>query len=577
MLKIKIVLIIFCFSQTLFAQQKPIIKSSKVQIDIRVGKQLKKDDWTLSPDTNPDVYRAKLPDGKTQKIAFITNLDSISFDVKVGQKYDFIIKKNDSICNTQILGVYDSIEKYQKYSALKLYRDFDMLKNAYTEAKVGLWYNSYSQFDSICKIQRSKIKDGMYPLDFYKIIAPITAFTKEGHSSLRISSATKTYFQTHAKYLPLIIKIIDNKIYAINDLQNFNTKGLEILAINGNLSETILKTFINIEPSDGFNVTSKYHWIESKFAKYYAYFFETNPNKFLVQFKNPKTNEIFFFDKIPSFETNKTVKEFDTFLDQFPNYDYKDQYTFTKDLKTKTATLTFNSFSFDSNEKLLEFNLFLDNSFKIITENKIQNLIIDIRKNEGGNQGVEDKVMSYLIENKYKKYKYVEIPGFEYSFLPMTNYKNEANILKKQLCEEFELKNDGRYLLKDGLMESLEPNKYSFKGSLYILTSGLSFSGGSEFAALVKNHTKAKFIGEEVGGGYYGNTSGQNLRFTLPNTKLTGRIPLHKYVVETIDNSVPFGHGLFPDYKIQPSIDEYLNGFDAELEFTKKLIEKNQF
>ena len=575
--KIKICLIIiFSFSQTIFSQQKPfIIKSSKAQIDIRVGKKLDKGGWNLSPDTNPDVYEVKLPEGKTQKVTFITDLDSISFEVKVGKKYNFVIKKNDSICNTQILGIFEPIEKYKKYTTKELYQDFDILKNTYIETKVGLWYNTYSQLDSICKIQRSKIKDGMYPLDFYKIIAPITAFTKEGHSSLGLSKSTKSYFDKNAKYLPFVIKIIDNKIYAINNLQNFNTKGLEILAVNGNSSETILKTFITIEPADGFNFTSKYHWIETNFAKYYARFFEVNPSKFIIEFKNPKTNEKIIFNNIPSFDTKKIDKEFDVFLEQFPYYDYNDQYTFTIDSISKSAILTFNSFDFDTDGKRKEFNVFLDNSFKSISDNKIQNLIIDIRKNEGGNQGVEDKVMSYLIEKKYKKYKYVEIPGFEYSFLSMTNYKNQPNILKKELSEEFELKSDGTYLLKAGLMEGLEPDKNNFSGNLYILINGLSFSGGSEFAALAKNYSKAKFIGEETGGGYYGNSSGNFLKFTLPNTKLTGRIPLHKYVLETFDNSVPFGHGLFPDYKVQPTINEYLNGFDTELEFTKKLIKKN--
>lgn len=72
-----------------------------------------------------------------------------------------------------------------------------------------------------------------------------------------------------------------------------------------------------------------------------------------------------------------------------------------------------------------------------------------------------------------------------------------------------------------------------YSGNVYILISGLTFSGGSEFAALAKNHTNAFFIGEETGGGYYGNTSGRFLNFTLPETKTTGRLPLIKYVVET--------------------------------------------
>lgn len=115
----------------------------------------------------------------------------------------------------------------------------------------------------------------------------------------------------------------------------------------------------------------------------------------------------------------------------------------------------------------------------------------------------------------------------------------------------------------------------NFKGDISILISGLTFSGGSEFAALAKNHTTAKFIGEETGGGYYGNTSGSDVFYTLPNTRLTGRIPLCKFVVQVKDDSIPFGHGLVPDYHVQPTIGDYLKGRDVEMAYAKKMMAQN--
>lgn len=35
-----------------------------------------------------------------------------------------------------------------------------------------------------------------------------------------------------------------------------------------------------------------------------------------------------------------------------------------------------------------------------------------------------------------------------------------------------------------------------------------------------------------------------------------------------------FGNGTIPDYEVQSTFDEYMKGYDTELEYTKKLIEK---
>lgn len=470
--------------------------------------------------------------------------------------------------------VYNEISKTLKnISSKELIQDFDILQNAYYETKIGLWYNTKQQFDSICNIQKSKIKNNMNALEFFRILSPIVAFTKEGHSNIRVSDETSAYLKQNASYFPFCVKILDKKVYLLNDLENYKTKGLMISKINDENIDTILDKFLSIEPADGYNTTSKYHWIENAFSKYYARYFDP-VQSFKIELINPKNNEKIVYN-IPSYSFKDYIKLYPKIVETIPNYNYKDASSFTIDNNTSTATITVNSFALDSyKDKRNGFKTFLKNTFKEINNQKIKHLIIDIRKNEGGEQGMEDHLLSYLISEKYVKYKYVEIPAFTCSFLEYTDYKNQDAILKKELKKDFYEAKDGKIINKKGHYEGDKPNKNNFKGDIYILISGLTFSGGSEFAALAKNFTNAKFIGEETGGGYYGNTSGNFLKFTLPNTGLTGRIPICKFVVATNKNETPFGRGLFPDYSIQPTIEEYLNGFDTEMEYTKKLISK---
>jgi len=95
-MKIKITLIIiFSFvGQFIYAQKNiPIIKSTSKKVDIRDGKNFKKQWWTISPELNPDIYETN---SLGQKVTFITDKDSISVEIKKDTKFDFVILLNDS-------------------------------------------------------------------------------------------------------------------------------------------------------------------------------------------------------------------------------------------------------------------------------------------------------------------------------------------------------------------------------------------------------------------------------------------------------------------------------------------------
>ena len=116
--KILTVILVFAFAAA--AQENlPVIRSNSEMVTIQDGEELKKDGWRLAPEAKPDVYEAQLVLGKPHKVTFITDVEQISFTVEEGKKYDFIIKRGNDLCYTQIVGtrfvpaaVFDA--KYQK-------------------------------------------------------------------------------------------------------------------------------------------------------------------------------------------------------------------------------------------------------------------------------------------------------------------------------------------------------------------------------------------------------------------------------------------------------------------------------
>lgn len=504
-------------------------------------------------------------------------LEKIAFSPPHTAKYVIVVKaleENGNADQGSYTIVFSKVsKKVKRFTKSQLEHDFDLLKNAYIETKVGLWYNNYFEFDSICNVQKSKIDEKMTAWDFYKLTAPITAYTKEGHSSIRISEETSNYLKKFGTYFPFFIKIINKQIYVLNNYKNLDSKGKIISKINGIPAEKILNDFTQIEPSDGYNFTSKYKWIESSFSRYLLRFYGIS-DIYMVEFTDPKNGEK-SIQNVAAVNAEQYQILQTAHKNEFPELYFKKPMDFKTEEKDNYCLLTINDFNSNLyKDKKEGFRRKLDSIFSEVDKKQIGNLIIDLRKNEGGSQGMEDILLSYFTLNNYKKYSYVEIPSFEYSFLDLTDYKNQKELLKKELAEEFYLSHDGRYLNKESFYDGLPPNPIHFSGKIYILISGLTFSGGSEFAALAKNHTNAVFIGEETGGGYYGNTSGIFLKFTLPNSRLTGRIPLCKFVLNNQYNSISYGHGLAPDYEAPSSMEDILNHYDSELNYAVRLIKK---
>jgi hypothetical membrane protein len=99
-------LFLFCLSQVVFGQENlPTIRAASTRVDIRVGNEyFAKGGWTLDSTKKPDLFSI----GskwlyETKKVTFITDVDSITFDVQPNSKHNFIILlKERTPCYIQI-------------------------------------------------------------------------------------------------------------------------------------------------------------------------------------------------------------------------------------------------------------------------------------------------------------------------------------------------------------------------------------------------------------------------------------------------------------------------------------------
>jgi C-terminal processing protease CtpA/Prc len=215
----------------------------------------------------------------------------------------------------------------------------------------------------------------------------------------------------------------------------------------------------------------------------------------------------------------------------------------------------------------IDYPDFLRNTFQELADSSAQNLIIDVRNNGGGSDEYGKLLAAYLIDETFDYYRYLEVNRDSFAFLEYSGMSN-SDLPRDRFRANERGKFDFLGHPNLGPQQPLEPN---FRGNVYILINGASFSATGEFTSVVHHHRRATFVGEECGAGYYGNTSGMMVGVTLPNSGISVRIPLVRYTM-AVSGYKPEDRGLIPERQVEPTIEDLLAGRDTVLEYALGLI-----
>lgn len=90
---------------------------------------------------------------------------------------------------------------------------------------------------------------------------------------------------------------------------------------------------------------------------------------------------------------------------------------------------------------------------------------------------------------------------------------------------------------------------------------------------MVYTNDLAVFVGQETGGGYYGNSSGYSQELVLPNSQIKIYIPALQFVMN-VEPKLPFGSGIIPHHNVIPIFEEYRNKENVALNYVLEVLEK---
>lgn len=446
-----------------------------------------------------------------------------------------------------------------------LQEDFDYLITQLRLQHQGLYnYVDRAVVDQQIDSIRATLTQPMSLLDFYQTVRYTAALTNEGHTEIDLPRRSEVKIGLSKSFLPLTVLFCDQTLVvtqnygkAVSQLE----KGMKILTINGQTVEAIVQRFLPLLPSDGFNETSKYKWLSGvSFALLYRLVYgKAKHFELSVQaYDSPQPVKL-RLDAIP-------YTRFKAKNANFPSksFDYN-QFTF-KIIADSIAYLSVPDFGDDD----MDYQALYADAFKQIAQLNIEHLIMDMQANTGGTEGNENLLFSYLAQQPLQKYKKVTMLE-----TPYRKNKDDEDYIEDQWQWKDSIAERGAFTLMSDYYSNLnyqapEPDLI-YDGKLYVLTSGLTFSGGAEFSSLVKMSDRGIFIGVETGGTYEGNVSGYSETIKLPNSKIKIDLPTVHFQIN-VEPKIR-GRGILPDHTVPQRWEDYLNDRNAKLDFTLDLIQ----
>ena len=465
-----------------------------------------------------------------------------------------------------------------KYFAKQaLQQDYSLLRNILEKKHPALyWYTPKGSMDHYFDSLYNNIADSMTELQFgWKILAPLTSKIHCGHTSFGMSKNWIKFIRgKRTPSFPLFVKIWGDTMVVTGNLNRKDSvfkRGTLLTAINGMRNHQLVQKMFQYLPMDGYADNVNYVRLSSNFPYYHRNIFGIyknyrvgyidslgNERSLLLPMYNPAN------DSLDKTRQPKQLPKISRYVKN--NEKRKSARLLEIDSNKQTATLSLNTFSNGDGRHLRSF---IKNSFKIIQEQGVKNLIIDLRSNGGGDVKMYVKLTQFIRATKFK------VADSAYAvaknLAPFTRYIHHGVFNNLGLLFSTKKQADDKYHFGYWERHNYRPKKNNhFNGKVYVLINGPTFSASTLFCNAVKGQSNVTMVGEETGGGWHGNSGLMIPDITLPITKLKVRLPLFKLVQY---NHVPKnGRGVSPDIFIAPTANGVAKNIDRKMEIVKGII-----
>jgi hypothetical protein len=544
---------------------------------IRISEDGRKlnDEWVrfniIRPDGNREIVTEVLgADGNDNLPALLRYSYLIGPDIFIRHKQVQFLGTEEWIIRHE----YRYDKRAKTLSPAQLQRDLAILRTTWEQLHPGLYrYNTPAQIDAYFKTLAAQCQSPMEQRRLYLLLSQLNAKLHCGHSYVsyynnrRILKAN-LFSRVH---LPLLFRVLDGQLVVTHHMLDDSPlhAGDRIKAINGIPAQQIVDSLLSVSKADGINGLPRHYANLSirpgdlginaytLFDIYFPLFFKPNLNATTYTLELESTDGKPYRLACEGLRKAERLERFEAKYGKVP----EQQATWSlKAIDKQTALFTVGdlaTYNWD-----FDYKTFLDSIFTEIKTAGYQNLVLDIRGNEGGEDAARDAILSYLtpkdipcLAKSKRLLRYLSVPDSLRPYLSTwdDSFYGPRTGLKKR---------KGFYEAKDACV-SIAAHPNHFSGKTYLITDAANSSATFVLAKAFKDHQLGIIVGEATGGSQQGINGGQIFFFTLPHSKIEMDLPL---IWQAPVAKLPDA-GIQPDHLIKTTAADIAAGRDPQLDY----------
>jgi hypothetical protein len=470
----------------------------------------------------------------------------------------------------------------KRFAPVDLRADLHIMRQGLEAGSPGLYRHTSKQaFDKAWLRAEGSLRQPLRASEFFRVAAPLIAAIKNGHTQLRLPAAEAQDLEETVPLFPLGVRVLGQRIFVVRDFSGEaeTLAGSEIRAINGVIPRVLIERLLTAVSADGDVETSRRRIISGWGFIQRLHTILGFQTPFILSLRDSCSPRDFtrVVNGVPGALISKEWKDLYPRDLEAGNRRFFD-FRFSDDDRIGIMTIPSWDDFVDSDHKTT-IQEFFHSAFTAIQERAARALIIDVRDNGGGEDSYGTLLASYLLDKPFEYFTDIWMKGLSFDFLRYSepSYRiGTTNMLPKEITDLSERWADGRYhLTKRPNWGTQQLSAPGFKGRVYVLINGNSFSASTEFSAFLWSRRRAEFVGEEASGYWRSNTSGPSPTLTLPATKLRLTVPLVEFDLAVTDGT-PGAHGVKPDHEVTYTVEDLVAGTDKDMAVALRLAGAEQ-
>lgn len=425
------------------------------------------------------------------------------------------------------------------------------------------------------QLQMEHLYDSLYnglnsPMEyqvFYRHISSLVTSLKDGHTNL---NHRRNHIGRFTRFIPFYIRPVGAQYFISHNVSTDTSlrRGTELLTLNGQSIADLHRELMETDHSgsDGDNLTGRRQWSLVQFADYYAAWYGS-ADSVRITYRQP--GDTLIRQAIVGCQTLSAFrdmmhKRYGAEIDRRQNLSVQ-----LIDTLSRTAVLRVSTFMGPKKRDpfQLVFNRRLKRAFRQLRAQRVQNLIVDMQGNGGGAVLNSARLLRYWMPRPFCIMEREEMKAAARSEL-VTRW-NPFSALNFSL--HYKSTGVGGFATRSGRRLYRPRRQLAFRGNLYFLMNGASFSATTSVLAKTLDAGIGTFVGEASGSAYWGDFAGHFKTITLPHSRIQVRIPLKK-MVHAVATERANGFTVEPDFAVARTYDDLMTNRDYALNYALRLI-----